>query len=228
MGSNIYSEITERGRYLISLSLWHLGAIRIDLDKPFKLVSGNYSPIYINCRQAISDTLFMQLFTTFVCSLWREKGIQADVIAGSETAGIPYSAYLAHSLMLPMVYVRKGSKEHGIGNLIEGVFPNGSRVLLIDDVITDAGSKLNFSQSITQSGGIVEDVLVVFDREQGGAETLKDHGIQLHSLTNITTALQIGNEAGFLSVGEIDSVRNYLRDPKQWHEEKHLPFNKGA
>lgn len=225
MDARRFALVSQRMSQIISLLLWESGAIKVDLKDPFKLVSGNYSPIYVNCRQLISDTLFMHLFTAFGYSICRQKHVEVDVVAGSETAGIPFAAYLAQGLNSPMIYVRKGAKDHGLSTLVEGSIGQGSRVLLVDDVITDAGSKLNFVRAISERGGSVKNVLVVFDRQQSGAQTLRDLGIQLHSITNIETSLQVAEEAGLLTEDEFTSVRQYLRDPELWHKGRHLPFS---
>jgi orotate phosphoribosyltransferase len=201
---------------ITSVQLWQLGAIKINISEPFKLVSGMYSPIYINCRKVISDSLFMQLFTSFAQTICRLREIRFEVVAGSESAGIPFAAYLSHSLALPMIYVRKAVKDHGISKLVEGSFPSNAVVILIDDVITDAGTKLNACSAIRDAGGLVSDVLVIFDREQGGRQALKDNNLQLTSLTDMSTALRVGRSVGAISNQDLDSITRYLADADSW------------
>src|SRR5437588_9844672 len=98
---------------LVALHLWEVGAVKINLKKPFKLVSGNYSPIYVNCRQVISSVIFGDLFSAAVRLLCTARDIRYDILAGGETAGIPLAAFLSRSFGVPMVYVRKEAKEHG-------------------------------------------------------------------------------------------------------------------
>jgi len=208
----------------ISLLLWENGAIKINIEQPFKLASGNYSPIYINCRQVISDPAFMHLFTGFVHSVCKRSGLKIDMIAGGETAGIPFGAYVAQSMSLPFVYVRKAKKGHGIANLIEGGDVSGKRVLLVEDLITDAGSKLHFIEALKAGNGIAENVLVLFDRNQGGREALAALGIKLHALTDLDTALDVAGQMNLLSGEDLKSVENYLEHPAEWHEERGLEF----
>jgi len=212
-------------RETVALLLWDAEAVKVNLEKPFKLVSGNYSPIYINCRLAISHPILMNLFTTFAQAICEHNAIQVDVIAGGETAGIPFASYVAKGLSLPMVYIRKAKKDHGIASLIEGTLPKDSKVLLVEDLITDAGSKLHFIDAIQSSGAIVENTLVLFDREQGGKDILKKHGLQLYAATDMSTVLTVAKDANLLPTSQLESVRDYLSDMHAWHKKKGLKFN---
>jgi len=153
-----------------------------------------------------------------------QNQVRIDMAAGGETAGIPFSAYIAMELSKPMLYVRKARKGYGIANLVEGGNPSGSKVLLVEDLITDAGNKLHFIEAIREAGGIVEDVLVLFDRLQGGAETLLEHGVKLHAVSNMNSALEAAYVSGICLKTDLDSVRKYLDDQKSWHVERGLEF----
>jgi orotate phosphoribosyltransferase len=225
MSHQIEQEITATTERLVALYLWHLGAVKVNKDKPFVLTSENYSPIYFNVRQLISSVSFMDLFAAASRHVLAQSHVEFDVVAGGETAGIPFAAFLARAFGKPMVYVRKAAKGHGIPSRVEGTVEPASRVLLVEDLITDAGSKLSFIQGIRDEGADVKNVLVVFDRLQGGREALKDAGIALHALTNLDTALSLAAASGFLQEDEIQAVQHYLRSPQQWHEERGLQFH---
>lgn len=226
MNEQVTKQIVLAMQSLVALQLWHLGAIKVNLAKPFRLVSGNSSPIYVNCRQLISSPSFADLFTAsarFICDY---HGLHFDVVAGGETAGIPFAAFLARSFGCPMIYVRKTPKGHGTGNQIEGKLPRrGARVLLIEDLITDAQSKLIFIDTIRTCGARIDNVLVVFDRLQGGQAALERLSIKLFAITDMNIALEAGEEAGLLSCDDASSVRSYLADPRSWHREKGLAFS---
>jgi len=217
--------IRESLREAATLLLWKSGAIRINLEKPFQLVSGNFSPIYVNCRQVISDPVLMGLFTAAARLIVSREAIPVDMLAGGVTAGVPFAAYLAQALNLPLVYVRKAVKGYGIANQVEGGTPQGKRVLLVEDLITDAGSKINFIEALRDADAMVQDVLVLYDRLQGGAAALKNLGIRLHALTDMDSALVSGEQAGLFPSEAFRSVREYLSDPKKWHEERGLEFS---
>jgi len=225
MNQQIEHEITATTERLVALYLWRLGAVKVNKDEPFLLASDNYSPIYINIRQLISSVSFMDLFAAASRHLLAQSHVEFDVVAGGETAGIPFAAFLARAFGKPMIYVRKAAKGHGIPSRVEGTIESASRVLLVEDLITDAGSKLSFIQGIRDEGADVKDSLVVFDRLQGGKEALADAGIALHALTNLDTALSLAVASGFLQEDAIQAVQHYLRSPQQWHEERGLQFH---
>ncbi len=211
-------------RRLIALELWRVGAIKVNVPEPFRLVSGNYSPIYINCRQLISSPAFVDLFVAGARLICDRHHIEFDLLAGGETAGIPFAAFLARAFGAPMIYVRKRSKEHGTRSIIEGVLPHDASVLLVEDLITDAGSKLAFVHAIEDAGGQVENVLVAFDRLQGGRQALADVGVRLHSTTDMDVALAEAKLSGTLAAGAMNSVQEYLSSPASWHAARGLPY----
>ncbi|HIC95356.1 TPA: orotate phosphoribosyltransferase [Candidatus Bipolaricaulota bacterium] len=212
----------------VARALLETGAILINPERRFKLVSGRLSPVYVDCRRLISfpearETV-VKGFTELV---EQEIGLeQVEVIAGGETAGIPFAAFLSQRLGRPMIYVRKEPKGHGRGDQsqsqsqIEGVLEPGRRVLLVEDLVTDGGSKLRFKEGIERAGGIVEDCLTVFEyfSERAGLrrarETLAEHGLRLHSLTNWDEVLQLALAEGQdrLSPSEIAAVLEFLRE----------------
>lgn len=193
--------------------------------KPFRLTSGNMSPIYIDCRLLISYPEMRDLITGFAHWFYKSKGLHADYIAGGETAGISYAAWLAERLNKPFVYVRKQPKKHGTSSQIEGELKPRSVVLLYEDLITNGESKLNFLQGIRNAGANVKDCIVVFDRQQGGEGALSMHGVLLYSLTNLKTALDLGREYDYISNEEFDSVKEYLCNRRLWHKARGFVFH---
>ena len=222
--SKLTNEILASVRRAVALQLWELGAVRVNVKKPFKLASGNYSPIYINCRRLISSPAFVDLFTAATRIVCETSKVEFGVIAGGETAGIPFAAFAGRAFGKPMIYVRKEVKSHGIASRIEGSLTPGARVLLVEDLITDAGSKLGFIEAIRQAGATVKDVIVVFDRLQGGQRALRKDGVTLHALTDMNMALSVGKESGTLPKEVENIVNSYLRNPREWHKSVGLPF----
>jgi len=213
-------------RELVALQLWQIGAVKVNLQEPYKLVSGNYSPIYINCRQLISIPAFLDLFTAAARMIFSSTNLQYNVIAGGETAGIPFASFLARSFDRPLIYVRKASKSYGISSRIEGTLADGDQVLLVEDLITDAGSKLSFIHAIRDTGAAIKDVLVVFDRLQGGRQALQAEGLQLHAIADMDIAMQVAQDIGLLTSEQFESVNLYLQSPPDWHEKHGLDFRK--
>ena len=217
-------EIVRSLRRLIALQLWELGAVKIDPNNPFRLVSGNHSPIYVNCRQLISSPVFVDLFVAFARLCLERASIEFSVVAGGETAGIPLAALVSQALSCPMIYVRKKPKDHGLTNLIEGTLVAGSRVLLVEDLITDAKSKIDFVRAIQGVKASVTDVLVIFDRLQGGAETLQKEGIRLFSATDLNVALDVGRDLDVIGAEDMLAIQEYLASPLNWHRNRGLDF----
>ena len=209
----------------LALLLWEQEAVRAAVAEPFRLASGNHSPIYVNCRRAVSDPIFMQLFGAAARLQLQRQDVRFDVVAGGETAGIPYAAFLASDLALPMIYIRKKPKGYGTGSQIEGYLPAGSRVLLVEDLITDGGSKFVFLDAIEAAGCQVTDALVLFDRQQGGADRLAERGVRLHAAVDRETALAVAEEADLLTSEARRSIDAYFADPAGWHRERGLDFS---
>lgn len=209
---------------IIANLLWETKAVKISVEQPFKLVSGNYSPIYINCRSLISNPVAMDLICAAIHWWYVDKKVKADVIAGGETAGIPFAAYVAQRLAKPMVYVRKQPKGHGMGSAVEGTIDKGQRILLVEDLITDGGSKESFILGLRNAGAVVTDCLVVFDREQGGKNFLEKMGVKLHALCTMAIIMKSLSQVGVISMGQKKELQLYLKNPELWHKRKNLKF----
>ncbi len=219
--------VLHRLRQALALMLWEMEAVRVRPEEPFRLASGNFSPIYVNGRRVISDPSFMQLFSATSRLLLERRGIASDAVAGGETAGIPFASVLSVALGCPMVYVRKQPKGYGMGSQVEGQLKPGQRVLLVEDLITDGGSKKGFIDALRAAEVTVDHCLVFFDRQQGGAELLQGWGVQLHALADRHTTLAAGVEAGHLKAEARAEVDAYFADPGAWHRARGLEFQGG-
>jgi orotate phosphoribosyltransferase len=188
--------------------------------EPFTLTSGRLSPVYVDCRKVISfPRARAALMDMAVDLLMQEVGYESfDVVAGGETAGIPYAAWIAERLMLPMLYVRKKPKGFGRDARIEGTFEPGARALLVEDLATDGGSKLDFVQALRQAGARVEHCFVLFHYGifPQSVSALKGEGVKLHWLATWDDVVTEAERAGFLETGTVRQVRRYLADPDGW------------
>jgi len=174
----------------------------------FILSSGIISPIYIDLRILPS---FPEAFAMIAEELSKViKKLKPDVIAGAESAGIPLATAIAVKTKMPMIYVRKRPKSYGTGEMIEGVLAKDAQVVLIDDMATNAFSKIKFIDGIKQSGGIVNDVVIVLDREQGGIEALAAENVKLHSLITLKELLSYMKENNMVKEDKYDEILNYL------------------
>ena len=205
---------------LTARALLEIGAVHFNAATPFTLASGLPSPTYIDCRKLISYPRIRSVLMDFLCvTVMRDAGFEAfDNIAGGETAGIPFAALVAERLALPMTYVRKKPKGYGRNARIEGMMSEGQRVLLVEDLTTDGGSKLSFVDAIRETGATCAHTAVIFYYgifpETVGR--LADHGIQLHHLCTWWDVLTEARAQGSFDAATLGEVESFLKDPRAW------------
>jgi len=151
----------------------------------FKLASGILSSYYVDLRLIPGDPEAFRRIISFYLTLLASVGRRVQRLAGIPTAGIAYAAVLAYDLRKPFLYVRKEPKAHGRGRRIEGLLLPGERVLVLDDVVTTGTNIVEAVEVIRAEGGIVQDAVVLLDRQQGGEANLKRTGVKLHSFTTM-------------------------------------------
>lgn len=174
----------------------------------FTLVSGEKSPIYVDLRMLPS---YPESFDVITTALAEAAGkTDAKRIGGMETAGIPLGAAMAIKLKKPMIYIRKKPKEYGTQSRIEGVLEKGDTVILVDDLMTRGTSKLDFVEPVREAGGVVKDLAIVLDREQGGKGALDAAGIRLHNLVTLKELLAYLFEKKKITKDQYDKVLAYL------------------
>jgi len=195
-------------------------AVHFNPKEPFTLASGLSSPTYIDCRKLISYPQIRSTVMDFMaCKILRNAGFDAfDNIAGGETAGIPFAALIAERLGLPMTYVRKKPKGYGKDAQIEGKLDKGQRVLLVEDLTTDGGSKLKFVEAIRKAEGICNDTAVIFyyDIFPGTLAKLSQDNINLHYLCTWKDILEAARKGNYFDVETLDQVELFLNDPINW------------
>ncbi|MHA1599847.1 MAG: orotate phosphoribosyltransferase [Alphaproteobacteria bacterium] len=212
-------EITETSRTTAGI-LMDIEAVLFRPEDPFTFTSGRSSPVYVDCRKIISFPHERgQLMDMAVDLIGRDIGAgDIDVVAGGETAGIPFAAWIAERLDKPMIYVRKKPKGFGRNAQIEGTFAEGARILLVEDLATDGGSKLNFVDAIRAAGGQIAHTFVIFHYGifPHGIAALRERGVTLHALATWWDALAVAEERGYLSGSALAEVRSFLDDPDGW------------
>ena len=202
--------------------LLEIGAVNFNTDEPYTLASGLPSPSYIDCRKLISFPRIRATLMDFMTvTVMRNAGFEAfDNIAGGETAGIPFATLVAERMALPMTYVRKKPKGYGRNARIEGAMSEGQRVLLVEDLTTDGGSKLSFVDAIRETGATCGHTAVVFyyDIFPETIKTLGDHGVELHHLCTWWDVLAEARAQGSFSTETLDEVERFLKDPRAWQD----------
>jgi len=202
--------------------LLEIGAVHFNAHEPFILASGLPSPTYIDCRKLISYPRIRSTLMDFMTvTVMRDAGFEAfDNIAGGETAGIPFAALVAERMALPMTYVRKKPKGYGRNARIEGVMSEGERVLLVEDLTTDGGSKLSFVDAIRETGATCGHTAVIFYYGifPETIQTLADHGVRLHHLCTWWDVLKEARESGAFDDETLAEVETFLRAPRRWQD----------
>ncbi len=202
--------------------LLDIEAVHFNSREPFTLASGLPSPTYIDCRKLISYPRIRSTLMDFLTvTVMRNAGLEAfDNIAGGETAGIPFAALVAERMALPMTYVRKKPKGYGRNARIEGAMSEGQRVLLVEDLTTDGGSKISFVDAISDTGASCAHTAVIFyygifpETEK----TLGDHGVTLHHLCTWWDVLAEARRRGSFDAETLDEVETFLNAPRAWQE----------
>ncbi|MCP4427614.1 MAG: orotate phosphoribosyltransferase [Chloroflexi bacterium] len=200
--------------------LLEIEAVRFQVEEPFRFTSGWASPVYIDCRKLISYPRIRHTLMDFAASLvLRDIGFETiDAIAGGETAGIPFAAWIADRLTLPMQYVRKKPKGFGRNAQIEGDFADNARILLVEDLTTDGQSKVHFCQALRKAGAQVSHTLVIFyyDIFPQTENTMKDNGLQLHYMATWWDVLNVCKENNYFDAKILTEIESFLHDPISW------------
>ena len=153
----------KNNREKIANLLLSIGCVNINFKKKFTLTSGKKSPVYVDCRKVISFPKEREIIINEMSKQIKSKyKSSSTIIAGGETAGIPYSSFLCQKMKNPMIYIRKSPKGFGKGKLIEGDFKTNSQSILVEDMATDGGSKLHFIKALRQNDLKVKDIYVIF------------------------------------------------------------------
>jgi len=204
----------------VARMLLEISAVHFRHDPPYTLTSGLASPVYIDCRKLIAYPRIRAKCMDLACAkLCDDAGYERfDAIAGGETAGIPFAAWIAERLGLPMLYVRKKPKGFGRDARIEGDLREGQRVLLVEDLTTDGGSKVNFVEAIREAGGECAHTVVVFfyDIFPNVHESLAGHCITLHHLATWRDVLAEARTGGYFEDATMDEVESFLNHPLGW------------
>jgi orotate phosphoribosyltransferase len=196
------------------------GAVRFMTDKPFIFTSGWASPVYNDSRWLISfPDVRSAIMGYAVNAIDRDIGRgNIDAVAGGETAGIPFAAWVADRMHLPMQYVRKKAKGFGRNAQIEGQLIPGQRVLLVEDLATDGRSKVNFVKAIRDAEGKCDHCFVIFfyNIYKEGEKILTDLDVTLHALTTWRDVLAVAKKMDKFEPKMLTEVEKFIDDPAGW------------
>ncbi len=197
--------------------LLNIKAIKLQPENPFTWASGWKSPFYCDNRKTLSFVDLRTFVKTELARLLLENFPEVDAVAGVATGAIPQGALVADLLGKPFVYVRSKPKDHGLENLIEGDLPAGSKVVVIEDLISTGGSSLKAVEAIRKSGSEVVGMIASYTYGFSVAEqAFKDANVRLLTLTNYEAVLEVALEIGYITKDQVPMLNEWRRDPANW------------
>ena len=193
-------------------------SIKFSFKNPFILTSGLKSPVYVDCRKIISFVKERNIILNYTKNYFNENKIEFDLLAGGETAGIPYAAMLSEQLQKKMIYVRKKAKGFGKNQQIEGDFQKGQKTILIEDLATDGGSKVLFVKAMRQAGLTVDDVFVIFYYNifDFTKSPLYDFKVNIHFLCTWKDIINVIKKKKLYDDEDIANLNYFLSNPEDW------------
>ena len=201
----------------VAKSLLDIKAVSLSPQDPFTWASGIRSPIYCDNRVTMSYPAVRKQIAQGLADLIKEKYPDAEVIAGTATAGIPHAAWIADILGLPMVYIRSKAKDHGTGRKIEGKISEGQKMVVVEDLISTGGSVIEASKAAELEGANVLGSVAIFTYELAkGTKNFADAGLAIDTLSNYSTLLEVAHETSYITEAEMDLLKDWSKDPENW------------
>ncbi|MFZ2583022.1 MAG: orotate phosphoribosyltransferase [Trichococcus flocculiformis] len=203
----------------VAKSLLDIKAVSLSPQDPFTWASGIRSPIYCDNRVTMSYPAVRKQIAQGLADLIKEKYPDAEVIAGTATAGIPHAAWIADILGLPMVYIRSKAKDHGTGRKIEGKISEGQKMVVVEDLISTGGSVIEASKAAELEGANVLGSVAIFTYELAkGTKNFADAGLAIDTLSNYSTLLEVAHETSYITEAEMDLLKDWSKDPENWYK----------
>ena len=198
----------------IAHDLLSIGAVFLRPDEPFTWASGIKSPIYCDNRLTLTAPEVRTHVEEGLAELIRTHYPDVEVLMGTSTAGIAHAAIVGHIMGLPMGYVRSGNKDHGRQNRIEGRLEPGQKVVVVEDLISTAGSCIEVVEALRDAGAEVLGIVSIFTYGlRKGLERLESANVLNHSLSNFETVCEVAAEEGRIKQQDIDRLNRVCADP---------------
>ena len=206
---------------IIAEKLIDIESVKFSFENHFTLTSGLKSPVYVDCRKIISFIDERELIMNEALSYFEKNKIQFDLVAGGETAGIPYAAIISEKIKKPMVYIRKKPKGFGQNQQIEGHFKEKEKAILIEDLATDGGSKVVFVEAMRKAGLIVNDIFVIFYYDIFNLENslLSKLNVNIHSLCTWKDIISVIEKKSIYKENDIKNLKKFLSNPDDWRKD---------
>jgi orotate phosphoribosyltransferase len=201
----------------IANKLLDIKAVFLNPAEPFTWSSGIKSPIYCDNRLTMSFPSVRNDISSGLSELIKKHFPEAEVVAGTATAGIPHAAWVSEKLNLPMCYVRSKAKAHGKGNQIEGKVNAGQKVVVVEDLISTGGSCITAVEALRNAGCEVLGVAAIFTYElEKGKAMLEEHNINAHALSDYSSLLKVAVERTIIREEELEKLNDWKENPEAW------------
>ena len=203
---------------LIAEILIDIESVQFSFNEHFTLTSGLKSPVYVDCRKIISFVKEREFIMDAAVNYIEKNKLEFDLVAGGETAGIPYSAFISEKIKKPMIYIRKKPKGFGKNQQIEGSFKKNQVSILIEDLATDGGSKVIFVEAMRKAGLAVRDVFVIFYYDIFNFEesALSKLNVNIHSLCTWKDIISVLEKRNIFNQTDIENLKEFLSRPSDW------------
>jgi orotate phosphoribosyltransferase len=207
----------EHRQIQVAKQLLAINTIKIQPDAPFTWASGWKAPIYCDNRKILS----YPAVRTFICEeftrLIQEKYPDAEAIAGVATGAIAHGVLVAEKLGLPFIYIRSAPKGHGLENLIEGDIPQGTKTVIIEDLVSTGTSSLNAADAVRKYGAEVLGMMAIFTYNfPHAAKNFETANIELTTLSNYNVLLKLAFDSGEINNEQLESLNNWRKNPETW------------
>lgn len=204
---------------VIAGDLLEIKAVTLRPQQPFTWASGILSPIYTDNRLTISYPAVRTHIADGLAALIRDQYPNVEAIGGVATAGIPHAALVAERLNLPLIYVRSKPKDHGQGRQIEGHLEPGTKLVLIDDLLSTGGSVLKAAAAAQREGAAMLGVAAIFSYQLAALDdNFAAAKLPYHTLTDYTTLIQVAKDRGEITADELTLLHQWRKDPAHWQK----------
>lgn len=201
----------------IAEKLLDIKAVALNPNDPFTWSSGLRAPIYCDNRLTLSYPEVRKEIAAGLQAIILDKFPEAELIAGTATAGIPHAAWVSDIMELPMCYVRSKAKGHGKGKQIEGKADKGQKVVVVEDLISTGGSAITAVKALREAGCEVLGVAAIFTYQlEKGKEMLDEEKIEAYTLTDIEALTEVAVENGYIQEKDMKKLVEWRKDPEEW------------
>ena len=198
----------------VAEGLLSIGAVFFRPDEPFTWASGIKSPVYCDNRLILTAPQVRDIVEQAIAYTVKAEYPECEVLMGTSTAGIAHAAIAGHILGMPMGYVRSGNKDHGRQNRIEGKLEAGQKVVIIEDLISTAGSAIEVAEALREAGADVLGIVSIFTYGmQKGLDRLAAAGVKNISLTNFDTIAEVAAETGYIKPEDVQRLIAFRNNP---------------